>query len=54
MKCYPDLNAAQASALAETGKGIDMVDVFRASQHVAGLVDEVIELGIPYLWLQDV
>jgi len=51
--CYPNLEAAQGAARTETGAGIDLVDVFRASQHVPGIVDEVIRLGIPYLWLQD-
>jgi predicted CoA-binding protein len=53
LKCYPTLEAAQAAAQSETGKGIDLVDVFRASEHVPPIVDEVIRLGIPYLWLQD-
>jgi hypothetical protein len=53
MKCYADLDAAQAAARAETGAGIDLVDVFRASEHVPAIVDDVIRLGIPYLWLQD-
>ena len=53
MVCYPDLDAAQAAAQAETGAGIDLVDVFRASQHVPAIVDDVIRLGIKYLWLQD-
>jgi hypothetical protein len=51
--CYPDLDAAQAAARAETGAGIDLADVFRASEHVPPIVDDVIRLGIPYLWLQD-
>ena len=50
---YADLSAAQTAARAETGKGIDLVDVFRASEHVPAIVDDVIRLGIPYLWLQD-
>jgi predicted CoA-binding protein len=53
MKCYPDLDAAQAAAREETGAGIDLVDVFRASEFVPGIVDDVIRLGIPFLWLQD-
>ena len=53
MKCYPDLEAAQQAALAETGKGIDLVDVFRASDAVPPIVEDVIRLQIPYLWLQD-
>jgi len=53
MPCYPDLTAA-AAALEELGEGpIDLVDVFRASEHVPPLVDDVIRLHIPYLWLQD-
>ena len=53
LKCYPTLEAAQAAAQSETGKGIDLVDVFRASENVPPIVDDVIKLGIPYLWLQD-
>ena len=53
MVCYPDLDAAQAAAKQETGAGIDLADVFRASEHVPAIVDDVIRLGIPYLWLQD-
>ena len=56
--CYADLDAAQAAALKEAssgqaGRGIDLVDVFRASENVPPIVDDVIRLGIPYLWLQD-
>jgi uncharacterized protein len=50
---YKDLDAAQAAAIEQTGKGIDLVDVFRASEHVPAIVDDVLRLGIPYLWLQD-
>jgi hypothetical protein len=53
MKCYPDLDAAQTAAREEAGAGIDLVDVFRASEFVPGIVDDVVRLGIPYLWLQD-
>lgn len=53
MPCYKDLDAAEAAARAESGAGIDLVDVFRASEHVPAIVDEVIRLKIPYLWLQD-
>jgi hypothetical protein len=51
--CYPDLDAAQAAACELTGKGIDLVDVFRASEHVPAIVNDTIRLGIKYLWLQD-
>jgi predicted CoA-binding protein len=53
MKCYPDLGSAEAAAREEGDGGIDLVDVFRASEHVPAIVDDVIRLGIPYLWLQD-
>lgn len=32
---------------------VDLVDVFRAPQHVPAIVDACIELGVPALWLQD-
>ncbi len=51
--CYADLDAAQAAARELTGSGIDLVDVFRASEYVPPIVDDVIRLAIPYLWLQD-
>ena len=31
----------------------DIVDVFRASEHVPAIVDSCIKLGIRYLWLQE-
>jgi hypothetical protein len=39
--------------LADVPLPIDLVDVFRASEHVADIVDECITLGLPALWLQD-
>lgn len=51
--CFPDLDTAQAAAREQTGKGIDLVDVFRASENVPPIVDDVIRLQIRYLWLQD-
>ena len=32
---------------------IDIVDVFRRRQHVAGIVDDCIRLKLPALWLQE-
>ncbi len=32
---------------------VDIVDVFRRPEHVAGIVDECIRLRLPALWLQD-
>jgi predicted CoA-binding protein len=51
--CHADLDVAQAASISETGHGLDLVDVFRASEYVPAIVDDVIRLGIPYLWLQD-
>jgi len=42
---YPDL--------ASVPQHIDLVDVFRAPEHVPGIVDACIALGVKYLWLQD-
>ena len=53
MACYPDLDAAEAAVREQGNGGIDLVDVFRASENVPAIVDDVIRLGIPYLWLQD-
>ena len=53
LKCYPDLDAAQAAAQEGNSAGIYLVDVFRASEYVPGIVDDVIRLGIRHLWLQD-
>lgn len=52
MTCYPDLESA-AKAVRAGGGEIDLVDVFRAPEHVPPIVDDVIRLGIRYLWLQD-
>jgi hypothetical protein len=52
MTCHPDLDSAQAAVRAEGGE-IDMVDVFRASEFVPPIIDDVIRLGIKRVWLQD-
>lgn len=39
--------------LSDVLEPIDLVDVFRASPHVAGIVDECMAMGLPALWLQD-
>src|ERR1700756_668413 len=44
---YPTLEAATAAV----GK-IDLVDVFRAPRFVPEIVNDVVRLKIPYLWLQ--
>lgn len=44
-KAYPDLESLPELP--------DIVDVFRASEHVPAIVDSCISLGIKRLWLQD-
>jgi hypothetical protein len=41
------------ASLRDVPEKIDMVDVFRAPQHVDAIVDECIALGVKALWLQD-
>jgi len=52
LTCYRSLEDAAAAIAVEGGK-IGLVDVFRASEHVPAIVEDVIRLHIPYLWLQD-
>lgn len=49
--CYPTLTRA-AAALAEQQLGIDLVDVFRQSEHVEPIADEAIAIRAKGLWLQ--
>ncbi len=42
---YPDLQSIPFP--------VDIVDVFRAPEHVPAIVDSCIALGVPRLWLQD-
>jgi len=39
--------------LTDIKENIDLVDVFRAPEHVDDIVDECIKLKIPAIWLQD-
>jgi len=47
-RVWPDLDAAIAGA-----GPIDVVDVFRRPEHVAGIVEDCIRLKVTALWLQD-
>ena len=47
-RAWPDLE----SALKHAGT-VDVVDVFRRPEHVAAIVDDVIRLKVPALWLQE-
>jgi predicted CoA-binding protein len=42
---YPDLRAVP--------EPVDLVDVFRAAEYVAALVDDCVALRLPRLWLQE-
>ena len=44
-KSYPDLKSIP--------EPIDMVDIFRRSELVGQVVDEAIEVGARYIWMQD-
>jgi predicted CoA-binding protein len=44
-KSYPDLKSVPDA--------IDMVNIFRRSELVAPVVDEAIEIGVKYIWMQD-
>ena len=46
-KSYPDLKSIPEDI------EIDMVDVFRRSELVPPVVDEAIELGVKFIWMQD-
>jgi predicted CoA-binding protein len=47
-RAWPDLESAIKGA-----GPIDVVDVFRRPEHVAGIVTDVLRLSVPALWLQD-
>lgn len=47
-KAYPSLEAACSAV-----DGIRLVNVFRAPRYIPEIVDEVIRLRLPYLWLQE-
>jgi uncharacterized protein len=48
VRAWPDLDAAIAGA-----GPVDVVEVFRRPEHVAGIVEDCIRLKVPALWLQE-
>jgi predicted CoA-binding protein len=44
-KSYPDLKSVPVP--------IDMVDIFRRSEHVVPVVEQAIAVGAKYIWMQD-
>jgi len=44
-KSYPDLTSVP--------EPIDMVNIFRRSELVAPVVEQAIEIGVKYIWMQD-
>ena len=40
-------------SLGDVPDSIDLVDAFRAAEHLDGLVDECIRLKLPALWIQE-
>lgn len=42
---YPDLKSVPGT--------VDMVNVFRRSEFVGGIVDDAIRIGAKYIWMQD-
>ncbi len=44
-KSYPDLESVP--------EPIDMVNIFRRSELVPPVVDQAIEVGVKYIWMQD-
>ncbi len=44
-RCYPDLKSVP--------ERVDMVNIFRRSEHVGPIVDDAIAIGAKYVWMQD-
>ena len=50
-QAVPDLD--HLGDVLKPGEKVDVVDVFRRPEHVAGIVEDCIRLRLPALWLQD-
>lgn len=49
-RAVPDLD--HLPQVLAVGERVDIVDVFRRPEHVAGIVEDCLRLGLPTLWLQ--
>lgn len=53
----PDIESALGEkaypTLSDVPENIDLVDIFRRSEHVAPVVDEAIKLKVPAVWMQE-
>lgn len=47
------LGARAYPRLADIPVGVDLVNVFRQAEHVGGVVDECLALGLKTLWIQE-
>lgn len=47
------LGERAVDSVADLPVSVDIVDVFRRPEHVAGIVDQAIAAGVPALWLQE-
>lgn len=50
VRAVPDLDSL--GDVLDAGEQVDIVDVFRRPEHVAGIVEDCIRLRLPALWLQ--
>jgi predicted CoA-binding protein len=41
------------ASLAEIPFPVDLVDVFRAAEHIPGVVEECLAIGAPAIWIQE-
>lgn len=39
--------------LTDIPHAVDLVDVFRAAEHLPGIVEECLQLNVPALWVQE-
>lgn len=52
-ECEEVLGEKCRRSLSEIEEKVDIVDIFRRSEHVPPIVDEAIAKGIPAIWMQE-